>query len=259
MVLGSLALKLILTPLLVGVASLAGRRWGSAVGGWLVGIPFTSGPIVFFLTLEHGPRFAAAAATGIMAGTASQAAFGLAYAWMARSRGWIACLAMATMAFGVATVVLNAVRPAAWVLLIAVVVVLVLSLFLMPRGKRSAEVRIAFPAWDLPARMIVATIFVVLLTGVAPILGARLAGLLAPFPLYATVLAVFAHRIQGAAPAIGVLRGLLLGLFSFAAFFFILSEMLVAQGIVVAFAASIAVAVAMQGASLLAGRRLALA
>src|SRR3989454_11639034 len=39
---GALALKLVLTPLLVGAASLAGRRWGSAGGGWVVGISFTA-------------------------------------------------------------------------------------------------------------------------------------------------------------------------------------------------------------------------
>jgi hypothetical protein len=39
---GALALKLIVTPLLVGAASLAGRWWGSAVGGWLIGISLWS-------------------------------------------------------------------------------------------------------------------------------------------------------------------------------------------------------------------------
>lgn len=254
---GTLALKLILTPLLVGAATLAGRRWGSAIGGWLVGIPFTSGPIVFFLALDHGSHFAAAAAVGIIAGTASQAAFGLPYAWTAK-RGWIASLAMATAAFAIVTVVLNSVTLTAWIAFVAVVAALLLSLLVMPRGSNRAAEQIAFPTWDIPARMIVATVFVVALTAVAPLLGPKLAGLLAPFPLYATVFAVFAHRIEGAVPAIGVLRGLLLGLFAFAAFFFILAELLVPQGIAAAFAAAIAVALAMQGASLLAGRRLAL-
>ena len=42
-----LALKLILTPLLIGGASLAARRWGPAIGGWLVSLPLTSGPVTF--------------------------------------------------------------------------------------------------------------------------------------------------------------------------------------------------------------------
>ena len=31
-----LVLKLILAPVIIGSASLAGRRWGAAVSGWLV-------------------------------------------------------------------------------------------------------------------------------------------------------------------------------------------------------------------------------
>ncbi len=103
-----------------------------------------------------------------------------------------------------------------------------------------------------------ATVFVVALTGAAPLLGARLAGLLAPFPLYAAVLATFAHRLEGAGPAVGVLRGLLLGLFGFTAFFLALTELLDAS-IAVAFAVAILGALVLQGASLLAGRRLGIA
>ncbi len=79
----TLALKLVLTPVLVGAASLAGRRWGSEIGGWLVGIPLISGPIAFFLALSAGAHFAAQASVGILAGVASQVAFALAYATVA--------------------------------------------------------------------------------------------------------------------------------------------------------------------------------
>jgi len=61
-------LKLVLTPVLIATASLAGRRWGHVISGWLVGIPFTSGPITLFLFLEHGATFAANAALGSMVG-----------------------------------------------------------------------------------------------------------------------------------------------------------------------------------------------
>ena len=254
-----LALKLVLTPVLVAAASLAGRRLGSAIGGWLVGIPFTSGPIAFFLALNPGPRFAAATALGIMAGTASQAAFCLAYGWIAQRRGWVVSLLAATVAFALATAVLDAITLQAWIFFAVMVAVLVLALMLMPRRGASAPERITFPTWDIPARIVVATAFVVALTSLAPRLGAHLAGLLAPFPLYATVLATFAHRIEGAGPAVGVLRGLLLGLFAFAAFFLALTELLPAQGIAVSFAVAIGVALAVQGASLVVGRRLGLA
>ena len=255
---GALALKLVLTPLLVGAASLAGRRWGSAVGGWLVGIPFTSAPIAFFLALDPGPGFAAAAAVGIMAGTASQASFCLAYSWVAQRHGWVVSVIAATAAFTAATVLLNAVVLPVPGLYVVMVLVLVVALFLMPGDAARASEDVRFPAWDIPARIVVATAFVVALTGAAPLLGARLAGLLAPFPLYGTVLAAFAHRIEGAGSAVGVLRGLLLGLFAFASFFLVLALLLPA-GIAIAFVAAIAVGLVVQGSSLLAGRRLGLA
>jgi len=267
---GALALKLVLTPVLVGAASLAGRRWGSAVGGWLIGIPFTSGPIVLFLALDFGQDFAARAAAGVMAGAISQAAFCVAYAWTAQRWGWAVSLLAAAAGFAAVTVVLYAAALPGAGSFVVIIVALVVSLFLMPPSTASLgpsrpsgdlplngeEFR--FPIWDLPARMVVATVFVVVLTTVAPLLGARLAGLLAPFPLYGSVLAAFAHRIQGAGPAVGVLNGLLLGLFAFSSFFLVLS-LLLARGIALAFACAIVVALVVHGASLLIGRRVGLA
>ena len=255
---GALALKLVLTPLLVGAASLAGRRWGSAVGGWLIGIPFTSAPIAFFLALDHGQQFAAVAAVGIMAGAASQSAFCLAYSWTAQRGGWTVSLLAATIAFAVATALLGMVSLPVLALFVVMIVVLVVSLFLMPAHARRTTAWIEYPRWDLPVRMVVATSFVIVLTAAAPLLGPRQAGLLAPFPLYGAVLAAFAHRIQGAGPAVGVLRGLLLGLFAFTSFFLVLA-LLLPSGIALAFGSALAVTLAVQGASLLAGRRLGLA
>src|SRR5207302_11336796 len=57
-----LAAKLILTPLLVAAATLTERRWGSAIGGWLAGLPLTSGPVSVFLVVQQGRAFAARSA-----------------------------------------------------------------------------------------------------------------------------------------------------------------------------------------------------
>jgi uncharacterized integral membrane protein len=255
---GALALKLVLTPVLVGAASLAGRRWGSAVSGWLIGIPFTSAPIAFFLALDPGPSFAAHAAAGIMAGAISQATFCLAYAWAAEGWGWAASLVAATIGFGAATIVLDLVVYSPVSFLVVIIIALVVALFLMPGQGKPAEEAVRFPRWDLPARMVVATAFVIGLTAAAPVLGPRLAGLLAPFPLYAAVLAAFAHRIQGRDAAVGVMRGLLLGLFAFACFFVVLATLL-ERDVALAFISAFVVGLGVQGMSLVIGRRLGLA
>jgi hypothetical protein len=255
---GALALKLVLTPVLVGAASLAGRRWGSAVSGWLIGIPFTSAPIALFLTLDAGPTFGARAAVGIMAGAVSQAVFCLAYSWAAQRWTWTPALLAASLGFGASTVALELTGVLTPSFLVVVIVALVVALFLMPAQGGAPPDPADFPRWDLPARMVVATAFVVALTAAAPVLGARLAGLLAPFPLYGAVLASFAHRLQGAGAAVGVMRGLLLGLFAFSAFFVVLATLL-ERDVALAFVSAIVVALAVQGISLAVGRRLGLA
>src|SRR5271157_2814721 len=92
-----LAIKLVVTPLVVLIASLAARRWGDAVGGWLVGLPLTSGPVSVFLAIEQGPSFAAQAAEGSIAGVVSQAAFCIGYGALARW-GVTVALAVGTLA-----------------------------------------------------------------------------------------------------------------------------------------------------------------
>ena len=111
------------------------------------------------------------------------------------------------------------------------------------------------PRWDIPARMVVTTAIVLLLTGFATVLGPQFTGLLATYPLYGAILAGFAHHLQGPGPAIRVLRGLLLGLFAFAGFFLVLALSIEGTGIARAFAAAIAAALILQGWALWALRR----
>jgi hypothetical protein len=103
--------------------------------------------------------------------------------------------------------------------------------------------------------VVIATTFVVLLTGLAPALGAQLTGLLAPFPLYGSILMVFAHAQQGPAAAQGVVRGLLFGLFAFAGFFLTVAELLPVAGIALSFTAALMVAVLIQAGTLRIVRR----
>jgi hypothetical protein len=73
-----LAIKLLLTPKLIGIVSLMSRRWGPAVSGWFIGLPLTSAPIALFFALDHGTAFAARAAQGTLLGLISGACFCLA-------------------------------------------------------------------------------------------------------------------------------------------------------------------------------------
>ena len=99
--------------------------------------------------------------------------------------------------------------------------------------------------------MVVATTLVLALTAAAATLGSRLSGLLATFPVYAGILAVFAHRSRtGPGPATRALRGLLAGLFGFGAFFVVLAALIERVGTLRAFVAALAVTLVLQGAAL---------
>lgn len=253
MITGTLALKVTLTPILIGTASLAGRRWGDTLSGWLVGLPFTSGPVILFLALEHGTQFGAVAADGVLVGTASQVLFAVVFARAAR-RGWTVAVVAGSAVFAVATALFNQVAIAPPAALILVVICL-LSAIALVRQVDAAASEARAPAWDLPVRIAVTTALVLALTGAASALGARLSGLLSPYPLYATVLAVFATRASGAAAGILVMRGLVFGLFGFTAFFFVLAVTLEPLGIAGAFALAIALTLAIQGVTLSVLRR----
>ena len=241
-------LKLVLTPALILSASAAGRRWGPAVSGWFVGLPLTSGPIALFLALERGTAFAAAAALGSLAGAIAEAAFCLAYAVVARRASWPSALVAGSAAFALVAAALQ--RPALSLVAIALAafVTFALALRLLP-NERFTRPALPPSRWDLPARMALATALVVGITEAAPVLGPRLSGVLATFPVYAAILTVFAHR-GGVAPAVQVLRGLLWGLFAFAGFFVILGALLESAGVAAAFTAATAGALAIQAASL---------
>src|SRR5437660_7624019 len=100
----SLLLKVVVTPVLIAIATLAGRRWGDRLSGWLVGLPLTSGPVVFFLAIDQGNGFATRAALAVLLGTISQAAFAVAYARAAVRGGWAVATIAGCTAFAIATI-----------------------------------------------------------------------------------------------------------------------------------------------------------
>lgn len=250
-----LALKLVLTPALIAAATLVGRRFGPSISGWLVGLPFTSGPVSLFLALEQGTTFAAAAAAGSIAGVAASAVFAVAYAAMARRFGWPASLAVASLAFSVAVVGLHAMPlgsdlPFPLLALYAGgVTAAILGIRLIP-PPGALEQAPEPPRWDLPLRMVVATGLVIVITSAAPLLGPQLSGLLTTYPVYAGVLAVFAHAQRGGAAATQVVRGLCYGIIAFATFFLAIGALVDRAGILAAFAAAAVSALLVQGLTL---------
>lgn len=245
----TLALKLVLVPTFIGVVSLAGRRWGATVSGWLIGLPFTSGPVAFFLALEQGNFFAYEASEAIMIGIVSSFAFCLVYSRLAMSNRWPQSTLAGMTAFFVCTFLLDLITMPLFVGFAFSLLVLVVCALLMPHVG-SDKMSPWDTRWELPGRMISATALVILITGLAPLLGPQLTGLLSPFPIYATTLAVFIHRSQGGEEAVKLLRGVVVGSFTFIVFFLILSLTIVEWGIGPSFLMAIGASLLTHGTSL---------
>jgi hypothetical protein len=245
-----LALKLILTPLLVGGASLAARRWGPAIGGWLVSLPLTSGPVTFFLALDHGTPFAATAIVGSLVGLAAITGFTLAFAAGLVRAGPRTGILAAIAAFGAIGILVQPFLDVpVGILFVVVLAALAVALRLLPVS-RARHAAAPHPPWDLPARVAIGTSLVVGLTTIAPLLGPHTSGIVATFPIYVSILTLFTHRLEGVPGALDVLRGLLLGLFGTAAFMLVLAVALIPLGIGPAFALALALTLAIQAVAL---------
>jgi hypothetical protein len=243
-----LVVKLIVTPLLILVCSLAGRRWGEAISGWLVGLPLTSGPVAVFLAIEQGPQFVAQSSAGSLAGVIAQACFCIAYSTLA-VRGWPAAVLAGSLAFLACAAILQWAELTHLALLLLGFASLGVTIYVLPKSHiiRSETVH---PWWDIPARMAIATGLVVGLTSLAAVLGPRVSGVLATFPIFVIILTVFAHRLQGPGAGMEVLRGMATALFGFAVFFYVLSFAIVATSVALAFAAATICALTIQTTSL---------
>lgn len=244
-------LKLVLTPTLIGAASVAGRRWGAFTGGWLIALPLTSGPVTFFIALDQGPGFAATVAVGSLLGVMGIAAFAVAYARLGGGRAWPAAVTGAAAAFGVVGL---AAQPLVGLPVGLPLALVLASLVVAARGLPHPgpdEGSGRAPTWEIPARMLIGTAIVLALTAAADALGPGLSGVVAIFPTFAAILTVFAHRREGYAQAVAVLRGLLTGLYGTAAFFAILIVTLPPVGVGGGFVLALAGCAAIQAAVLL--------
>jgi hypothetical protein len=246
-----LALKLTLVPALIGGVTLAGRRWGASVAGWLSAFPVVAGPVLLFIALEQGASFAAQAAGATLSAVLAILVFALGYAWTASRGPWHWSLAGGFVTYFAAVAALRAWAPALPIAALTVLVALLLTPRLFPRMPVQVAPVVARSS-DMHLRMIAGAALVLLVTQFSANLGPRLSGLFAMFPVMSSVLVVFSHRHSGAAFAVNMLRGTVLGYYAFAVFCIALSLSLPVLGIGAAFSIALTGAVLVQALTRLA-------
>jgi hypothetical protein len=251
-----LVAKVLLAPLCVVAVSLVGRRWGVAVAGVLGGLPVVAGPILLVETLLHGRDFGSDAAAGTLLGLAALTAFVAIYGRAAAAVGPIPSVLCGWTAFLLGVAILSPIQPPLALSLIMVAACFALGLRLLPSMSWPPPAVTAPPWWDLPGRALAALTLVLVLTAVSGALGPHLSGLLAPFPVITSVLAVFTDTHGGFAQVSVLLRNFLFGFYGFAAFCFALTIALPTLATGVAFGLATVVALVMQAATMLLHPRL---
>jgi hypothetical protein len=239
-----LILKLTFVPALVLSVSLATRRWGPRIGGLLTGLPIVSGPALLFFAIEQGDAFAAEASRAVLVSLAGVAATTVTYAWASLRSPWWGSLPLSWTSFLVTVLLLQRVRVNATTALLLALVSIVLAQAVLPHT--GSETTGARPTWDLPLRVVSSMILVVSVTALADRLGPTLSGAFTPFPVAISVLLGFSHAQQGSSAAIRFLRGFLPGMWSFAAFCYVLSVSLVRVGALGGFLLALASVVPIQ-------------
>lgn len=240
------ALKLLLAPLLVALVTLIGRALGPRVSGFLAALPIIAGPAVWLVTEEQGASFGAEAALSCALGSAGTTVFALGFVLVAPRLNWLGCASVGYLGFALASVALSVLPITPW-LACALPVAVHMGFLRYVDKPHLTSFAIRPPSWDLPLRMLLTALLVLGITTVAASVGPHWSGLLTPFPVATSVLSSFARAQQGAAAATHLLRGLVLGLNTFAIFFVTLGLCLARVSVPLSFGLSIAMALCVHG------------
>ncbi|WP_264313790.1 hypothetical protein [Pseudomonas putida] len=236
-------LKLFMTPILMLAISLAGKRWGAQIGGLLSGLPVTSALVMLFLSLEQGEGFASLAVPGALAGVAAVQATCLFYYWVTRHIGAFAGCIAALVFFVVAAL---ATSHLGWVALSVIATLLLVIAIVVATSKpadASAARYVPMPRWVIPMRMMTATLLLLVITASATLLGPVVSGMLAPVPVIAWPLAVFAHVQGGRQELAAIVRGNGIGAVGVVGFYLVLQSTLLQWGAVTSVAVGVLLAV----------------
>jgi hypothetical protein len=217
-----LLVKMILMPLVIGGVTLASKRWGNAIGGIIASFPWVAGPILLFFTIEQGIPFTVNTIKGVMIGIIGVVVFCYAYIFAAYKLKWYWCLAIAYLSFLLSSIFLNKIGTQIslnlWFIL--AVIISLASIYAFPKIKQEAS-HYKILKNEIYLRMVVITVFVILITYLAKILGPTWSGILTPFPIITAILAAFTHYTQGHFGTSVVLKGMMSGFIGFATFLFL--------------------------------------
>ncbi|WP_269532709.1 hypothetical protein [Chitinimonas sp. BJYL2] len=220
-----LAIKLFASPALIGLASLAGKRWGPNIAGLMGGLPLVGGPVVLALWLAHGGDFAADVARAAPAGVWANIVYMLLVGYASARWAWLVAIPVGWLGY-LATCLLidtSGLADALWLGLLVLPGLWLAATRWLPKPVAPPR-PVHLPRIELIARMGAASALVLSLTAAADLFGPSLTGVFAGAPVAATVIPAFTFANSGRDALLLALRGFLTGLMGFTVFFLVLGH-----------------------------------
>lgn len=236
--------KLFAAPVLIGLASLAGRRWGPNIAGLLGGLPLVGGPVILALWLSGDSGHTILAAQAAPAGVWANIVYMLAVGHLSARFNWMLAIPVGWACYLLAALLLNASGYAHSLILgIAVLPALWFSATRwLPRPQAMPAI-VALPRSELALRILAAAALVLSLTTASGLIGPSLTGILSGAPVAAVVIPAFTFAKSGRDALLLALRGFLIGLMGFVVFFLCLGQTLSTWGLLAFMPAAIAAVV----------------
>ncbi len=221
----ALGVKLFAAPLLIGLASVAGTRWGPNIAGLMGGLPLVGAPVVLASWLSHGADYAKPAALAAPAGLWANIVYMLVVGWSSAGLRWYTAIPFGWLCYLGAALLIEASGQATSLALglAALPALWLAARYVLPRPA-SLPPRAQLPPIELLARMGAAAVLVLTLTAVSEQLGPQLTGILSGAPVAAVVIPAFTFATVGRDGLLLALRGFLTGLIGFGVFFLILGH-----------------------------------
>jgi hypothetical protein len=198
-----LALKMVLTAIVVVVTSVAVERAGAFIGALIAALPTAAGAAYVILAIEHPSSFIAASAIGSVAVSAAVSIFSAVYIVLAQRHGLLLSLSVSLLVWFAATAVFRLVE---WTPLTAVLLNAVVFGITVPLSWRYREAgppkKFLRTRYDIPLRAIAAAIVVAIVTTASYRIGSFASGMFALFPIILCSSIVILHpRVGGKATA----------------------------------------------------------
>lgn len=239
-----LILRIIITPLGVLGGTLAQRRLGHTVGGLIIGLPLVGLPLLWLVALQHGTAFTGSMTNALLVGSIPEAAVLWIYARMTTRVSPRRALMSALAVFTVLVSIIGIFRVPALIAGLLTVAGFAVALRWWPA--LSSEVPTQQGRSRLATRVVLATVFTVILVSLAGRLGSTISGLIDALPATTMMMTFITSQEQGRDASGHFLRGVARGSFSYVVSMIVLAELLRTGNMLLAFSMSLVAAIIMQ-------------